>query len=167
MIDWGNVPSWAAFLAASTAAIFTWRALVRERRRDAQRQKDSRRSEAERFGAWIGRDESFQSQFEGDFHVKLRNASEQPIYDVRFQILNLREPRDKAFTASLPVVPPADKAQDFRLGPDMQSRLRVITQQTQALRESSPGFGLEVSFRDSAGRRWRRSTDGRLEESVK
>lgn len=164
MIDWGNVPSWLAFIAAGTAVMFTWRALSRERKRDADRHEDDRKKQAEQFGAWIGRDASAQSKFEGDFHIKFRNTSGLPVYDVKFRILNLRENSSQLFADELPLVAPAAKEQDYRLNPGTLSQLHIILQQSQIRKEPSVGYGLEVTFRDSAGRRWRRDTDGKLDE---
>ena len=89
-LDLGSVPTWLAFVAASIAVGFTWRALVRERKRDALRELNERKAQADKFAAWLDREER-EKRENGDFVLMLRNASHLPIYDANMHILNLQD----------------------------------------------------------------------------
>jgi hypothetical protein len=51
-IDWGDMPTWLAFIAARFAAVFTWRTLRRERLRDEAREAQEHQQQV---AAWFER----------------------------------------------------------------------------------------------------------------
>ena len=160
-LDMGSVPTWLAFASALTAVSFTWRALVRERKRDAARELDDRKAQADKFAAWITREDR-SAQGSGDFILRLRNASDLPIYDVNMQVLNLQD-NATLRDYSLPVVNPDSGGFLQRLDPGVQGTLNTLALRDSTLRRPI-SYAVSVEFRDASGAQWQRGINGRLTE---
>lgn len=82
----GNVPTWLAFTAATVAGVCTWRALVRERRRDVHREKRQSRAQAELVAGWIVEAELSSFPDRKVWVARVGNQSALPIYGVCVEV---------------------------------------------------------------------------------
>lgn len=110
-----------------------------------------RRAQAEQVSAWLALEEKPLSdrRLAGPAtrlvaYLMIRNGSEQPIYAVRcWPLLKVAEP------LTLSVLPPGHLHKE-EAPPDMLSPVEVISS------------ALVLDFTDAAGRRWRRTSQGRI-----
>jgi hypothetical protein len=131
--EFGTVPNWIAAIGTTLAFFVTLVVLFLDR-------GERRRRQASQVAAWLAR---------GETHVTLylANSSDLLVYDVRVdvQFLGQSYPERK-----FPL-----------LGPN--SELEDITFPLPGNKEISNAFlGTQITFTDSAGRRWRRSRNGTL-----
>lgn len=118
--------------------------LRRELRREAERTEDNRRAQAASVSAWVELYRRSDGTRELAFHV--HNASDMPIYEVE-----------------LPLPAPA--------GQDPETEFIGLVPPGQTVRRPAPRSWLssytapepvEIEFRDSAGRQWRRDEQGTI-----
>jgi hypothetical protein len=158
--------------AAIYAGVYAKKAYDTETERDRQRDNDRQRAQADSVAAWCDRYDyspaepprSYSSggafvvsggRSRPDWNYYLRNASDVPVYDV---VVLFRIGEQSLGTDAVDVLPPGE-APVSREVPE-----HVRTQATSAAHEHGEIIRCVVSFRDAAGRRWRRWTDGRLAE---
>lgn len=161
-LDWGNVPAWAAFISALVAVMFTWRALARERRRDADRELRDRQEQANQVAAWVSRRDGPKPGEPGNFYIELRNASDLPVYDVQIML------RDSVGGEVLKQVwwlgaSPRDTPRVMDLDSKAQVRLDYIMKRAREQKDRIY-YDLTLDFTDASGVRWHRQSDGRLVE---
>ncbi len=163
-------------IAAAAAAIFASGAFQVEVEREERAADDRRRAQAERFSGWCGQEEDEAVlhgepilQYIADV-IHLRNASELPVYGVH---ANIRVAGGPAIgTVNIGMVPPNAAPVPFYVPPAIAERIHAARAAARADAEElarqritieSP-FTLEVQlwFMDTAGRAWRRETDGTL-----
>lgn len=154
-MDWKSIPDWLSALSslgalafAAIAAIAAMRVYRIESSRDEanaelrrKQEADERRTQAALVSAWWGHDERHWGVF-------VRNASETPVYDAKFSVLDVHDP-NASERFDLAVVPPASE-------PALH---------TAEVRGRHPEHcRVEVTFTDAAGRRWIRDRQGQLHE---
>ena len=153
-LRWGDVPTWVAVLAAGLALYFARQAarsahaLLRiEEARRTLRETSDRAAQASTIGAW--HQESY-------FAATLRNSSDLPVYDLTVEFLG---PDGATWeTGALTVLPPGEQTLSWT---GTSSRHGAVGDTGH---EVSPrDFHLAMTFRDSAGVRWRRTGRGDLQ----
>ncbi len=163
-VDWGNAPSWGALIAAVIAASFAGRNVLVD-------VKDRQRAQAGQVAAWWGKSKmvsseggALPSRTREFFGAWVRNASEVPVYDV--EVVWLYE--GKRHTARTVRMLPPNEQSDFYPMPhdkDPQSPWDDLSPEEKvmaAIDATAGGLDVEVSFRDSEDRKWRRSPSGAL-----
>ena len=154
-IQWGNAPSWAAFIVATIAASLAYGAFLREQRRDLINSEIRLREQANKVAAWWD-----PTQVDG-YHVVIRNASELPVEDVEVIASYVEEvthsyktnrsalpftlthtgPHIYLDASGAPVLPPGES----------------LVVELEISREEAPEVSLVLSFRDAQGVQWKRS----------
>lgn len=150
----------SATVVAVGAAIFAGRyakkAYDKEVQRDEQRENERRSAQAEKVAAWCERwvGEAGAWNYERYY---LRNASDIPVYDV---VVLFRQGKHSLGTDSLDVLPPADEP--------VVREVPVHVRNEAHAAEAEHGQIIRplVSFRDAAGRHWRRTAEGLLVRST-
>jgi hypothetical protein len=118
--------------------------LRQEHKREAERTEDERRSQAARVSAWVEAYHKPDGSRELAFHI--HNASDMPIYEVELP---------------LPAPDGQDAGQEFvGLVPPGQTIRRPAPREW--LRSYIEPEPVEIEFRDSAGRHWRRDELGSI-----
>jgi arabinogalactan oligomer / maltooligosaccharide transport system substrate-binding protein len=154
LIAWGDVPTWAAALAAVSALVFAAVAAVYARRTyqiESQRDRVAEailvRSQSAQISAWWG-----SSTTSKGWGVFLRNGSEAPVFQVHATVLG---PDDRAeiLQAHLPVLPPGPAPLFHLLETAVEHDESTLTISARRVR---------VTFTDEAGERWMRDQHGRL-----
>jgi len=157
-LQYGNLASWLAFAAACIAVSFTWRALMRERRRDEAREQREKREQADNVAAWIDYHEENNVR---NHYLAIQNASGLPIFNVRvFIIVSLKNAAPCEFL--YPVVGPG-RTELGDINADAQADIKTSKMKTYR-RDDFPGYGARMDFTDMAGIRWRRNEKGQLTE---
>lgn len=160
-MDWTQIPDWLSALSslgalafAAVAAIAAMRVYRIESSRDeanaeTRKKQESleRRSQAALVSAWWGHDDA-DAQGNGVWGVYVRNASETPVYDAKFSVLDIHDP-NASERFDLAVVPPASEP---------------VVHSSPVRTEHPEHCRVEVTFTDSAGRRWIRDRQGQLHE---
>lgn len=161
--------------AAIYAGVYAKKAYDTETARDRRRDDDRRRAQADCVAAWCDRYDYAPAEppraynsggalvvtggrSRPGWNYYLRNASDVPVYDV---VVLFRIGAQSLGTDAVDVLPPGEEP----VSRDVPEHVR--TQATSAAHEHGEIIRCVVSFRDAAGRRWRRSTDGRLAEEPK
>jgi hypothetical protein len=166
-VDWGDAPSWVA--AGATVAALLWArqavrksgALLtveqeRDRKRDEadeeRRRADARAEQADLVAAWLVRDPSRPGASLADPNpvtVNVENGSRLPVYDVQLEFFGppgfARAPLGTLPPGSAVVEPPQEVRREDGVTTDELS--------------------LTLSFRDTAGRTWRRDGHGQLHQT--
>jgi hypothetical protein len=147
---------WAsAFATFSAVVVSLWIA-----GRDARdRKREARRFQAEKITAWFKPLNELTEENTERTYILIRNASDQMIYDLILQPVTLQgafrqtavgdtEQRNLEFGARAGNIPPGETETSFQfLDGGMHKR-----------------FGIELAFKDAAGRFWLRQGDGTLKE---
>lgn len=158
--------------AAIYAGVYAKKAFDAEVRRDRERDDDRRRAQADKVAAWCDRYDyspavparAYSSGGTSvvtsgtprpDWQYFLRNFSDVPVYDV---VVLFRIGEHSLGTDVVDVLPP-DGEPFTRAVPE-----HVRREATSAATEHGEIIRCVVSFRDAAGRRWRRWTNGQLKE---
>lgn len=162
-LDWGDVPSWLGGLGTTAAvAVALWQSGRETRKQRAERE----RAPAETVAAWIASDDLVPSS--GDHAevsdrqvaVHIKNGSEVPIYTVSVVLVPLKGTKaergedvvylspEMASLAVFSVVPPGTYRTTFALPPWANKKEQRV--------------GVEIAFKDSAGRSWVRRGNGEL-----
>ncbi|GAB4049689.1 hypothetical protein GCM10028775_19110 [Catellatospora paridis] len=167
-VDWGDAPTWLAFLAASLAGFTAYKVYGVESRRDetaaklqAQRDDDAIRSQASVVAAWYTR-RAYEVTAPGagtetrhGWGVAIANGSGVPVYDVQVDfyfsspLINDGEPSGPRGSVTRRVLPPGSH---FFLA--KESMLRDVDDRSLYL--------VSLKFRDSSNRRWMRTVTGEL-----
>lgn len=122
--------------------------LRREQRREADREEESRRSQAARVSAWVEVYPKPDGTRELAFHI--HNASDMPIYEVELP---------------LPIHPNEEPAIEFvGLVPPGQTVRRPAPREW--LRSYVDPEPMQIEFLDSTGIRWKRNEQGSLVQST-
>lgn len=168
-IDLGDLPSWLSAITsimtlifAALAAVAAYRVYRIESERDRvdaeMRQHQDRlirSKQAALVSAWWGEYTADPDSQDRPLGAFVRNASDTPVYDAIFTVVNIHRP-DATQWFEIPVVPPVSDP-IFRPTPlDEDSAARSA--------RSLSDHRVEVTFTDSAGIRWIRDKDGRLDE---
>lgn len=168
-IDWGDAPTWLAFIAAFAAAIYTGRALQRERNRDAAATVEQKRRQATQISAWADASAG-QATWSLLAHVAVLNLSEQPVTRVR---VILTVDQVEHLVDELRVLPPGSR--EVRLSDTVvDAVLPTITETNPPEQAALYGAGfivldwadrfrdlaVSIEFTDAAGVRWLRDEDG-------
>jgi hypothetical protein len=156
-LDWGDVPTWVGALT-TLGALIAAGALVkvelrRDRRteREAQQRRDgqARAEQADLVAAW-------KDQKDSDSWATIRNGSELPVYDVELELFETTG-TVRQYTVEVGVVPPSDHMDIW------------VVQNSVGTDVHSPGrpreFAVSITFRDTAGREWKRDTAGVLHQT--
>jgi hypothetical protein len=167
-VSWGDVPTWIAAVAAGLALYFATAAAravrrlllveqARENRREAadadRRTAAARAFQADRIGAW---------HQTGYYAATLRNGSTLPVYDVAVEFVgtggDLRE------QGLLDILPPGDQTLGWTGTASSPQDGQTAHLQPGQIRPEEPPhlFRVAVTFRDTAGSRWRRDERGLL-----
>ncbi len=159
-IDWGDVPTWLAFIGAALAVFYTRRTLLIEQARDEERREDQRREQAAKFAAWCT-DRARRDELQWHGGLILRNASEVPVYDVSVTFhLRGTERRGERYTRG--VVPPGEH---YAFDVDSTGMFTLISENAygvQTFMEDWDEYLPEVTFTDAAGHVWSRNVRGEL-----
>ena len=148
IVDYGDVPTWLAFIAAVGAALYARAALRSERRRDHESQQASRRAQAELVCAWIENDGIPERPI-----VTLRNESGLPIRNVAVHVT----PRDDGsdhFGTELRV--------RSLVAPRRDAAYELYAEHPVGQRPVAIDLDCSLVFTDAAGAIWCRNTQGTL-----
>lgn len=156
-LDWGNVPTWLALIAAGVAV--TSCTLRRERERDIRREADGRKAQADKVAGWVDQHEV--SGPEGPYLIFLRNASELPIYDLKMSVRDTNTGKE-IIRKVLPVLAPEAKHKAIKLRAEFVQDDIARAELVAGVNDKQPGCGVTLQFRDGSGTRWRRELDGKL-----
>lgn len=192
LADWiAATATLAALMAASYAGVQTGRTFRLEQKRDAQRDEDRRRQQAELVAVWAGMIESIgpqvtikwepgeparQSQAAGVIYptsipVTIRNASALPVYAMAIDIY-FGDP-----STEVAVLGGRYEVQDEVRGlavfgtiegievatPDVVASMVSVLKTLPGPRDEPRTVSIGCSFKDNAGLRWRRNPGGGLE----
>jgi hypothetical protein len=172
--DWGDVPTWLAFIAAvaaGIAAVFLYKTeLERDRIAAADRRaqaEEARRSQANKVAAWyVARTATY-----GDnvrlpgfmlFGAMIRNASDLPIYDVYVTFYQVTH---SSVAGKWGVIEVAPAKLALRVVPPGETEL-VNAPETMGAGDQQR-FVVGIEFRDAAGGRWERDAMGQLRPNDK
>lgn len=142
-----------AAVFAIVASFFAFRAYVKESRIERRLLDSDERGQASRVAAWIGPDPEPdpRARVDGNFIV-IRNASETPIYRVRWRIqYNIEQVVDDTM---IMVVPPSAVGQRFVI----PQHFRAAGHRWEEL--DLADFTVGIDFIDSSGVGWRRDEGG-------
>ncbi|WP_146099678.1 hypothetical protein [Kineococcus xinjiangensis] len=149
-LDWGNLPSWGAFLAASIAVTLAAGAYKREGQRDQLKQRLAIQEQASKVGAWIAR------VVEGRaVEARLLNRSDLPVTNMEVWVEAKLKPGLTGRTGppiisnlghTIPVLEPKD---------DKTATMNLPAGTT----EESYDFRVTSTFTDALGIKWRRTPD--------
>ena len=85
-LQWGDVAAWVGSIATSVALLLTYFLLRITRREQRAAQADERQAQARKVSAWCNRVDPAPGKGPDTVHVKLKNASDEPIYGVRVAV---------------------------------------------------------------------------------
>lgn len=153
-VEWGTVPDWVAAFGTLAAFAVALRLLFKELEARREYEADRRRDQARLVAAW-----TFHPGEEEWFSIVVHNGSDQPIYEVKFTMV-----QPGSTYASDPIRSPLN-------GDVVHHELSLIPPQ-EKFHLPLPVFGhgpgpIGLSFQDALGRAWVRYPDGRLEASLK
>lgn len=159
----GNVPAWisavggvTATVAAICAAVFTWRALNRERQRDDERHEREQREQAELVAGWVDRDPPGERSYgDAQWAVRVTNGSSQPIYNVDVASLTGEfdgQPGKATEPTRYLVLPPGESEWSTA-----ENTLAEMVGRVEHVR-------VFLAFTDCGGRRWNRDDAGQLSQ---
>jgi hypothetical protein len=155
-VNWGDVPTWLATAGASIAAVFAYRALRIEQRRDAGRDDEARRKQAEGISAWVGPREGGSYDSPEHFEVVVGNTSDQPAYGLFFTAF-FDDGGECPLMNYLNVLPPQSRVYlDRELADDDADRAADPFDWKDAT--------ISVRFFDARGQQWLRNEIGSLSE---
>lgn len=144
--QWGNVPAGAGTLLTGISLSIAAKLYSRSVR-------DAKRNQADHVAAWLeGLDTA-----KGTVELKVRNASNLPIYKVIVETPDLHRLRNY----SRAVIPPDHT--DTRA----DSYMNIALVQLRKSEEMYPDTQPSILFRDAAGRCWKRAADGNLRKVSK
>lgn len=149
MLDFGDVPGWVGAVGTTGALLVSLVLLWQEQRRSDNLRSDQQRDQAKRITAWLeynlpaGRFEPGATLW-----AKVRNGSDEPIYDVHAGHLGRQPPGMHPQFFWVGVVAPQQTLQ-MQVGEEFEP---IGTQ----------AWGLDLRFSDASGRHWLREESGRL-----
>lgn len=167
-VDWGDVPTWVAGLIASAALYAAWRAgstaqrllKVEEGREDRaertdleRRATEERAAQADLVAAWIDRRAvGPKDALRWAWGLVVRNGSPLPIWDVTAE--TYAPDGELRGVDQMSLVPPDEVFRKWNT--DLRNQHED---------EDPPAFVVAISFRDAAGRTWKRSKEGVLSQT--
>jgi len=167
----GSFPDWleavataAALIAAVFAARYAANTFVIEVKRDKARVAAAERAQAESIAVWI--EDALADRVgarEQDWKLVLYNASSLPVYSARWSIHGQALDGAERVVGLLPLLTPGRK--DVDLDPIDGMRFRYVDEdgdENETHEVMGYDFSAALSFRDAAGRVWRRDQAGRL-----
>lgn len=164
--EYGDLPTWGALLGALAILIVELRRDRRDKRREESRRNEEaaveRRRQATSVAGWIQRVSTTNALGQSvlRWNAQIRNGSSLPVYDLAVVIVQVApDPVKKVplefSLARLEVVPP-DETTIVEVPAVVSAGMTQGADQTR--------FAVQVAFRDSAGHRWMRDTEGILHE---
>ena len=138
MVNWGDVPTWLAGIFAAVAAVFAWRALRLERKRDRLDENRLTRSQADKIALTITPQKS------GEQLITVWNRSDAPVTDTR--VAGISRTGRSDILAVFHIIPPGEHREI--LVPDAPAHVRCIE---------------VLHFKDMHGAAWKRYDDGTLQ----
>ncbi len=151
-INWGDLPTWVAAVGTVGAVIVALVLSGREGRRQIRAQ---RRHQAELVTGWLSGNSRSSSETQQMLRrVDLQNASSQLVYHVIISLVitrgagTIQREYGTEYRTFLGELPPGKRSTEIEHG-DGGMMMR---------------FGIELAFRDAAGRSWLRDADGLLKE---
>jgi hypothetical protein len=186
-VRWGDVPTWVAAIATLAAvSIAIWAGVsakkagqaarrtarvslrlleIEQARDEEQRRAQARLHQADLVAAWHAWDK-VPHLVGGTIAVwgaTIRNGSPLPVYEVRAELIADSDGR-VADSVSLPVLPPGLNHRAWLNGPDDYRKSSGTDQGGNPIyTEGRDQFKVALSFRDTAGREWKRDTRGLLD----
>lgn len=164
LVDWvAALGTAGGFLAAAVGFIYDRH----------QRRKDERYAQAQLVDGWLGDPEFGERAIGGQSRATMKivgyvsNASHAAVRDVRFEIrpgLSAESPVFDVVRADVGTVPPTRDDRPFPWSNELTAGVG-FAENIDFKRSSLRGYSLRVRFTDTAGRRWVRHPDGRLEEA--
>src|SRR5664279_1759814 len=148
--NWGDLPTWGAFIGATIAVYFTWQAIKMQRNQE-------RKFQAEKFACWINTVDDNDEPMDR-FQLILRNASDLPIYDCRVTVFDLIDNKQVG-AMSFGSVKPGQRSR--YLPEEVENAVRKAKTKT-ASPSNLQRFGVSVQFNDTRGNSWRRNVSGVL-----
>lgn len=130
-IQWGNAPSWAAFVTAAIAAVLAMAAFRREQRRDQVAQQIRLQEQANKVAAWRA---NWKRAGLIENGVRVRNASDLPV-DAVLVVIGSPEGQGQ-FVRIIDVIPPGETI-DVPFG-----------------RDDKPYGRVRIGFTDAQGVTW-------------
>jgi len=157
-IEWGDVAVWVGSIATSVALLLTYRLLRLTRAEQRALQLEQRRHQARRVSAWCESVEPSAAGLPDVVVVRLRNASDEPIYGARVAVgAEWLGEQVKYTELDLSYVIPPDYDRPHAV------KLRVGRVADGGVDQSPP---VEIIFGDAAGRFWLRDRYGGVEEII-
>jgi hypothetical protein len=177
---WGDIPTWLATIAASTAGVVAYRVYRIEAGRDQLAADERRKAQAGKVAAWYGNRQDG-TRLEGGavqpqqvpnlvWGAYVRNASDLPVTDVTVSFYTPPSAADNSTT------PEGDSAEGWQIHtihkvalPPSDNPVHLAIDET-ALRAYSGDprndafHRVEIEFTDTLGTRWHRNSKGRLRE---
>lgn len=168
--NWGDIPTWLATIAATTAGIVAYRVYRIEAQRDRISEWERRSAQAAKVATWYGSRQRQVTQRRGDsvqtytlaepvWGAFLRNASDLPVSDL---VINFYFPgkNDSTETWNIHTInkltlPPNDAPIHLEID---ETALRLYSDE----RKMDAFHRVEIEFTDSQGIRWHRDVKGRL-----
>ena len=153
-IQWGNVPSWAAFIVATIAALLAYGAYRREQRRDHVNAEIRLREQANKITAW------WDSDADAGYWVVIKNASNLPADDVTVVASHPREEGRTSRTrprSALRMIGDFIGSVTVAVIPPEESRRVQIHVKGDVGVFAWVDVELALTFRDAQGIQWRRS----------
>ena len=172
-LNWGDVPTWLAMVAAGIAGALAAGVYRIEQRRDRELQAAQERSQAGQISSWPTADVQ---------HAGLRNLvsvaittvnlSQQPVYEVH---LRVEAPRMTLFDIRLPVLPPQQADRTSLPDAMIVAALEGYEPGTpnadataaEASERAARNTRVDLTFRDVEGIVWQRSADGVLQRKAR
>jgi hypothetical protein len=156
-VQLGDVASWIGGIATSAALFLTYGLLKVTRRDQREFWAEQRQAQARKTSAWCERVEAASGLGPDTVTVRLRNASDEPIYSVRLAVGAdwWNSPPEWKETDIIYVVAPDSR-------PELTLKLRLDRTVSGEVEPSPP---VEIIFSDAGGTRfWRRDRFGGLSE---
>ncbi len=176
----GNAAEWATVLIAAVALFFAakaWKASQgmleleqtrenRAERRELERQRaDDQAAQADLIGAWIEAtrvsSQPNNLSYADRWTLHLLNGSLLPVYNVKVTYVSYATLDPERGVSSFRVLPPGPKRRP--LPNDLPLRAIHRSGSDELVQETPEDLQLIVEFTDSAGREWRRGSEGAID----
>lgn len=165
-----TIPDWIAAIGTTGAFVVALALLAKDLRATWEQRREKARNAASKVSAWWEYDTSragepapdygrgFKAYYAPFWVLRVRNAGSEPVYECHVSLGPPAKPGDEPAKYFFPIVPP-----DQTLS-DMIHEDEVAIWADDDERVLSKDVWVELTFTDPAGKRWRRSRTGVLEE---
>jgi len=150
------VAPWLALITSAGLAIITLlyvsltASTLRETRAaNARREGEIRQQQATAIAAWV--DKGVPKDSKAELSIRVKNASDQPVYDVSIEIVDLKAGSLLTCPLGDGTLPPGECRDLFKIISNMPNN-------------TTGEFRVKVAFVDAAGARWVREASGELRE---